>query len=90
MFLQFYHMALRLLLLQMILPQLVFSVQLCKVFDLIDSDETVWDREPMECLAQDGELAAYRHAGFWEAMDTVRDKEHLETLWQQGKAEWLK
>lgn len=67
-----------------------FFVLNSKVFDLIDSDETVWEREPMESLAQDGELAAYRHAGFWEAMDTVRDREHLERLWQQGNAEWLK
>lgn len=67
-----------------------FFVLESEVLKLIDSDDTVWEREPMDCLAQKGELAAYKHAGFWEAMDTVRDKEHLESLWEQGKAEWLK
>jgi glucose-1-phosphate cytidylyltransferase len=57
-------------------------------FDLIAGDETVWEREPLEQLAQRGQLAAYRHHGFWHPMDTLRDKNYLEGLWQSGQAPW--
>ncbi|MEF3273704.1 MAG: glucose-1-phosphate cytidylyltransferase [Chloroflexus sp.] len=57
-------------------------------FDLIAGDETVWEREPLEQLAQRGQLAAYRHHGFWHPMDTLRDKNYLESLWQSGNAPW--
>lgn len=49
---------------------------------------TVFEREPLEALARDGELAAFRHDGFWQSMDTLRDKRHLESLWDQGSAPW--
>jgi len=57
-------------------------------FDLIAGDETVWEREPLEQLAQRGQLAAYRHHGFWHPMDTLRDKNYLEGLWQSSQAPW--
>ncbi|WP_322489091.1 glucose-1-phosphate cytidylyltransferase [Chloroflexus sp.] len=57
-------------------------------FDLIAGDETIWEREPLEHLAQSGQLAAYRHHGFWHPMDTLRDKNYLESLWQSGHAPW--
>ena len=59
-----------------------------EVIDLIESDETVWERGPMEKLAAEGELAAFRHEGFWQPMDTLRDKQTLEGLWSTGKAPW--
>lgn len=58
------------------------------VFDFIDGDETVWEREPLEQLAQRGQLGACRHAGFWQPMDTLRDKRLLEDLWASGSAPW--
>ena len=58
------------------------------IFDYIDNDQTVWEKDPLERLAADGHLAAYRHAGFWQPMDTLRDRNMLEELWQAGKAEW--
>jgi glucose-1-phosphate cytidylyltransferase len=58
------------------------------VIDRIEGDATPWETEPLEGLARDGELRAYRHAGFWQAMDTLRDKTTLETLWSSGKAPW--
>ncbi|GAB3237753.1 glucose-1-phosphate cytidylyltransferase [Hymenobacter seoulensis] len=58
------------------------------VFDYIDGDDTVWEKAPLERLAAAGNLAAYRHAGFWQPMDTLRDKNILEEMWQQGKASW--
>lgn len=57
------------------------------VLDLIDGPETIWEREPMEALAARRELAAYRHDGFWQPMDTLRDRIHLEELWAAG-APW--
>jgi glucose-1-phosphate cytidylyltransferase len=54
----------------------------------IQGDSTVWEREPMQKLAQDGMLSAYRHRGFWQPMDTLRDKNYLESLWQSGEAPW--
>jgi glucose-1-phosphate cytidylyltransferase len=58
------------------------------VFDLIDGDATYWEREPLERLAARGQLAAYRHRGFWQPVDTLRDKRALEALWAAGKAPW--
>lgn len=65
-----------------------FFVLSPKVIDLIEDDQTVWEREPLERLAASGELAAYKHHGFWQPMDTLRDKVLLEDLWQSGKAPW--
>jgi len=59
-----------------------------KVIDYIQDDDTIWEKQPMEQLAQDGQLDAYFHHGFWQPMDTLRDKIHLEELWQSGKAPW--
>ncbi len=58
------------------------------VFDYIDGDSTVWEKEPMERLSRDGQLSTYKHAGFWHPMDTLRDKNFLEELWASGKAPW--
>jgi glucose-1-phosphate cytidylyltransferase len=65
-----------------------FFVLSPKVIDLIKDDSTIWEREPMEHLASNGQLSAYMHRGFWQPMDTLRDKNHLEELWQSGKAPW--
>jgi glucose-1-phosphate cytidylyltransferase len=59
-----------------------------QVIDYITDDQTVWEREPLERLAKEGDLAAYAHHGFWQPMDTLRDKVHLEELWSSGKAPW--
>jgi glucose-1-phosphate cytidylyltransferase len=59
-----------------------------KILDLIDDDTIIFEKKPLERLAQDGELMAYRHQGFWYAMDTLRDKNYLESLWQSGNAPW--
>ena len=58
------------------------------VIDYIEGDSTVWEKEPMETLACNNELSAFRHHGFWQPMDTLRDKHVLEDLWQSGKAPW--
>ena len=58
------------------------------VIDLIDGDSVTWEREPMERLAREGQMMAYFHRGFWQPMDTLRDKNHLEALWATGKAPW--
>jgi glucose-1-phosphate cytidylyltransferase len=58
------------------------------VMELIDGDTTVWEREPLEQLAQQGQLAAFHHGGFWQPMDTMRDKTQLEALWASGRAPW--
>lgn len=58
------------------------------VIDRIDGDDTTWEREPLRTLAHDGELVAYRHTGFWQPMDTLRDKMLLESLWESGEAPW--
>jgi glucose-1-phosphate cytidylyltransferase len=60
------------------------------VLDYIADDQTIWERYPLERLAQEGDLAAFPHHGFWQPMDTLRDKMHLEELWQSGKAPWKK
>jgi glucose-1-phosphate cytidylyltransferase len=59
-----------------------------RVIDYIDGDATSWEREPMERLASEGQLSAWRHTGFWQPMDTLRDKTYLEDLWQSGRAPW--
>lgn len=59
-----------------------------KVIDLIDNDQTVWEKEPLERLAQSQELHAFQHKGFWQPMDTLRDKTYLEQLWSSNKAPW--
>jgi glucose-1-phosphate cytidylyltransferase len=58
------------------------------VIDYINGDQTVWEREPLERLAREGELAAFSHHGFWQPMDTLRDKMMLEDLWKSGEAPW--
>jgi glucose-1-phosphate cytidylyltransferase len=59
-----------------------------QVLDYIDGDETEWEKEPLERLAADGQLMAYRHEGFWQCMDTLRDRKLLEQLWDSGDAPW--
>ena len=59
-----------------------------EVIDLIDGDATIWEREPLERLAAAGQLSAYTHQGFWQPLDTLRDKLHLEELWASGRAPW--
>ena len=59
-----------------------------KVLDYIEDDTTFWERGPLERLAAEGELMAYRHEGFWQPMDTIREKQLLEELWQSGDAPW--
>lgn len=58
------------------------------IFDTIEGDTTIWERAPMETLAKNHQLAAYKHTGFWLPMDTLRDKQQLEDLWDSGKAPW--
>ena len=59
-----------------------------KVIDLISNDATTWEQDPLMTLAEQGELMAYEHGGFWQPMDTLRDKHYLESLWESGKAPW--
>jgi glucose-1-phosphate cytidylyltransferase len=65
-----------------------FFVLSPKVIDLIEGDHTIWEREPLERLSSNSNLHAYRHSGFWQPMDTLRDKNYLEELWGDGKAPW--
>ena len=65
-----------------------FFVLSPSVLEYIDNDECVWEQYPLNKLAEDGELMAYEHQGFWQPMDTLRDKVYLEELWQSGKAPW--
>jgi glucose-1-phosphate cytidylyltransferase len=65
-----------------------FFVLSPKVIDLIPDDDCIWEREPLEKLAESGQLSAFEHEGFWQPMDTLRDKTHLEELWQTGRAPW--
>ncbi|MDE8601612.1 glucose-1-phosphate cytidylyltransferase [Marinomonas sp. RSW2] len=67
-----------------------FFVLSPKVLDLIDGDSSTWEKEPLMTLADRGELMAYEHEGFWQPMDTLRDKHYLEELWDLGKAPWKK
>ena len=59
-----------------------------KVLDYIDGDQTPWEAGPLETIARDGQLEAFEHRGFWQPMDTLRDKNHLEDLWSSGAAPW--
>jgi glucose-1-phosphate cytidylyltransferase len=59
-----------------------------EVFDYIEGDDTQWEKEPMERLAREGQLMAYRHEGFWQCMDTLREKKLLERLWASGAPPW--
>jgi glucose-1-phosphate cytidylyltransferase len=59
-----------------------------RALDWITDDSTVWEQEPLERLARDGHLAAYKHRGFWQPMDTLRDRMYLEELWKNGNAPW--
>ena len=59
-----------------------------KAIDYIENDETIWERSPVEQLARDGQLMGYRHDGFWSCMDTLKEKNILEELWNSGKAPW--
>ncbi|MNK84659.1 Glucose-1-phosphate cytidylyltransferase [compost metagenome] len=65
-----------------------FFVLSPKVIDLIENDATTWEQEPLNTLAAQGELMAFEHPGFWQPMDTLRDKHYLESLWESGKAPW--
>ena len=59
-----------------------------EVIDYIDTDDTIWEKKPLEQIASNGELVAFQHTGFWKPMDTLRDKRELEELWSSGKAPW--
>ena len=65
-----------------------FFVLKPSVLNYIEGDNTIWEREPLEKLAAEGNLSAYKHNGFWQPMDTLRDKMHWEDLWQSGNAPW--
>jgi glucose-1-phosphate cytidylyltransferase len=65
-----------------------FFVLSPKVLERITGDECIWEQQPLMGLAEDGQLMAYEHDGFWQPMDTLRDKTYLEELWQSGKAPW--
>ena len=65
-----------------------FFVLSPEVIQLIKDDATVWELDPLETLASQGQLAAFQHSGFWQPMDTLRDKVHLEELWASGQAPW--
>lgn len=65
-----------------------FFVLQPEVFEYIEGDTTIWEQEPLESLAKSGQLMAYHHTGFWQPMDTLRDKKYLEELWKTGKASW--
>ena len=67
-----------------------FFVLSPKVLSYLGGDDTVWEQQPLQRLAEDGELMAFEHQGFWQPMDTLRDKHLLEELWASGKAPWKK
>jgi glucose-1-phosphate cytidylyltransferase len=58
------------------------------IFDYLEGDQDIWEQRPLRMLAQQSQLSAYRHPGFWAAMDTLRDKTHLEELWASHRAPW--
>lgn len=66
-----------------------FFVLSKKCIDIIDNDQTIWEREPLERLSKDKNLMAYKHDGFWQCMDTLNDKNYLNKLWSQNNAPWL-
>lgn len=59
-----------------------------KIFDHIEGDSTTFEREPLETIAKEGQLVAFKHNGFWQCMDTMRDRQKLEELWASGNAPW--
>ncbi|ARG98732.1 glucose-1-phosphate cytidylyltransferase [Legionella micdadei] len=65
-----------------------FFVLSPQVINYIQDDDTIWEKDPLERLAAEGELSAFHHDGFWHPMDTLRDKNYLEELWESGKAPW--
>ena len=65
-----------------------FMVMNPEIFDYIDGDDTVFEKSPLEEIAKQGQLMAYNHNGFWQCMDTQRDKQLLEKLWESGNAPW--
>jgi len=65
-----------------------FFVLSPRVLDYLDGDSTIWEQQPLQRLASEGQLMAYEHQGFWQPMDTLRDKNHLEELWATGQAPW--
>jgi len=65
-----------------------FFVLSPRVLQYIEGDDTTWERQPMERLAAEGEFMAFEHEGFWQPMDTLRDRQHLEDLWRSGRAPW--
>jgi len=65
-----------------------FFVLSSQVLSLLKNDQTIWESEPLESLTSQGQLAAFQHQGFWQPMDTLRDKTHLEDLWAQNLAPW--
>ncbi|MDH5761915.1 MAG: glucose-1-phosphate cytidylyltransferase [Nitrospinota bacterium] len=65
-----------------------FFVLSPKVLDYIDNDRTIWERDPLQRLSQEGQLSAFLHHGFWQPMDTLRDRIHLEELWESQNAPW--
>lgn len=60
-----------------------------EIFDYIEGDQIMWEREPLEKLSKESQVAAYKHTGFWKPMDTLRDKNELEQLWRSGQAPWF-
>ena len=65
-----------------------FFVFTSKVFDYLENDQTILERSPLERLSRDRQLHAFRHEGFWQPMDTLREKQLLESLWASGEAPW--
>lgn len=60
-----------------------------EIFEYLEDDQTVWEKAPLQRLAEDGELMGFRHNGFWQAMDTLRECRYLNTLWESGKPPWM-
>jgi glucose-1-phosphate cytidylyltransferase len=58
------------------------------VIDLVEGDATIWERKPLEALAKSSQLSVYKHSGYWQPMDTLREKQQLEEHWASGKAPW--
>ena len=59
-----------------------------KAIDYIENNETSWEKEPLEKISSKGQLVAFKHEGFWQPMDTIREKNYLEDLWHANKAPW--
>lgn len=65
-----------------------FMVLQPEIFNYLEGDDTVFETKPLEALVKDGQLMSYRHTGFWQCMDSMREKQILENLWESGKAPW--